>query len=74
MPLSGLPRDEADSGVMFEQVRRIRRSDPQDNGRNMARKKRTAKKKRSETGDGVIPAPESKLWATADKLRGHLEA
>ena len=46
---SGLARDEADSGVMFEQLRRIRRSDPKDNGRNMARKKKTAKKKQEES-------------------------
>ena len=40
----------------------------------MARNKRTAKKKRNETGNGANLAFESKLSAPADKLPGHTDA
>ena len=71
MPSSGLARDEADSRVMFEQPRRIRRSDREDNRRTMARKNKTANKKRNETSHGVIPAaPRRSLARHCYSLKG----
>ena len=42
----------------------------------MAKEKRTRKKRTDEatTGNGAKLGFESKLWAAADKLRGHMDA